>query len=400
MDERANNDARTNDDAWADDAPGEGAGAAPVQPGYLESLAERPTASVALSFRAVHTIAHVSDPIWEDVSCLALAGRSLFCTCDETASLERLVLDVEAGVANDHASFALGTFFDLPDGPEGEMDIEGIAIADGYVWVAGSHSLKRDKPKRRGLERMQGLDWDPNRGFLGRVPLADRGDGLFEPVAEVAADGDRPARTARMVPMTASPKTPIRKMLAKDPLIGPFVRLPCKENGLDVEGLAVRGNTVLLGLRGPVVGGYAILVRLEMKETADGWLKPRRLANGKRYAIHAVDLDGQGIRDLEWHGDRLFVLTGATTDLEALQTVRALAPFEPERAIVPAEAVERVLHLPPVRHHDHAEGIAVVPTRDGESLLVTHDSPRPARTDPSNDVLHADLFPLPPAGGG
>lgn len=91
-----------------------------------------------------------------------------------------------------------------------------------------------------------------------------------------------------MVPMGKSvKKSPVRKMLATDPVIGEFVGLPCKENSLDIEGLAVRGNTVLLGLRGPVITGWAILVRMEMKATKSGALKPRKLPGGRRYRLAA-----------------------------------------------------------------------------------------------------------------
>ena len=83
--------------------------------------------------------------------------------------------------------------------------------------------------------------------------------------------------------MRTSPKTPIRRRLRKDPVLGPFVGLPSKENGLDIEGLAVRGDTVLLGLRGPVIRGYALVVRLEMKATKRGGLKPARLAEFSRF---------------------------------------------------------------------------------------------------------------------
>ncbi len=189
-------------------------------------------------------------------------------------------------------------------------------------------------------------------------------------------------------------KAPLRKMLAKDPLIGPFIALPCKENGFDIEGLAVRGNEVLLGLRGPVLRGYALLVRLEMKEKDDIHLKPRKLGSGARYSLHAVDLNGQGIRDLAWQGDRLLILSGATTDLEALQSVFALENFRPDRQVYGRDAIGRVLDLPIVRGADHAEGIALLQADGAERLMVTYDSPHGDRTDSEAHVLRADLYEI------
>ena len=348
--------------------------------------ARTPSGTLSMRFRHMDDIAHVSAPIWKDLSALAVAGRSIFCACDETASVERVLFDPQAGEAAAHASFPLGAWFDLPDGPEGEMDIEGLCVSGGWLWVTGSHALKRKDPKPGKLRRLEKTSWDPNRAFLGRLPLVDRGAGVFEPVAK---DGPR---RARMVPMDAGRDTWLRRRLRKDPLLGPFVDLPCKENGLDIEGLAARGMTVLLGLRGPALRGWALILRLEMKETKDGALKPRRLKDGRRHAIHAVDLGGHGIRDMEWDGDRLLILSGATTDLTTPQSVWAVDRFDPAREVWPAELVGRELDLPALRAADNAEGLALLDTPQGRRLLVAHDSPHPDRTPPESQSLTADLF--------
>lgn len=357
------------------------------------ALDRGPCGAVDLIFSDPGLLAHVHNPIVEDVSSLTVVGRSIFCTCDETATIERILLDPQSGEAAAHRNFALGEIFDLPGGADGEMDIEGLSFSDGYLWVCGSHSLKRDDPKEGGLADMEDIDWDPNRGFLGRIPLVDRGEGVFEPVAAIEpVGGDR--RTARMLPMQDTRQTLIRRMLAKDPLIGPFVRHPCKENGLDIEGLAVRGETVLLGLRGPVLGSFAFLVRMELKESGEGLLKPRKIEGGGRHSLHALDLNGQGIRDMVWDGERLLILSGATTDLEALQSVFALETFAPERAVYDSGALARVLDLPVVRGSDHAEGIAVIETDGARRLGVVYDSPHNSRTDKTSHRLTLDLFEL------
>ncbi len=193
-------------------------------------------------------------------------------------------------------------------------------------------------------------------------------------------------------------KAPLRRMLAADPLIGSFVGLPAKENGFDIEGLAVRGDEVLLGLRGPVLRGLALLVRIELKEKDEGLLKPRKLEGGRRYSLHALDLNGQGIRDLAWQGDRLLILSGATTDLEALQSIFALEHFRPDRQVYPSSAIGRVLDLPIIRGADHAEGIAIIGDEGAEQLLVTYDSPHTDRTNAESHELRADVFEIAPPG--
>ena len=88
----------------------------------------------------------------------------------------------------------------LPDGPEGEMDIEGLDADGDWLWICGSHSLKRGKAELDEKELNDSLrSWrrptrDPNRFFLGRLPLVARAGGL-EPVAQ---DGERRAAHLRL----------------------------------------------------------------------------------------------------------------------------------------------------------------------------------------------------------
>ncbi len=54
----------------------------------------------------------------------------------------------------------------------------------------------------------------------------------------------------------------LRDLLEDDEHLAPFLAIPGKDNGLDVEGIAVRGDRVLLGLRGPVLRGWALVLEL------------------------------------------------------------------------------------------------------------------------------------------
>ena len=351
---------------------------------------DEPSRRRRLAFRPNEELTHVDDPIASDVSALAVVGRSLFAACDETSTIERLILDEDREGFTDHASFALGDIFDLPGGPDGEMDIEGLAIDGGHLWATGSHSLKRDTPDEDddaddALEVLGAISMDPNRHFLGRVPLIERAPGVFEPVRQLAPAGG-PAHVARMVRMKAATgRTIVKKMLARDPLLAPFMDVPCKENGFDVEGLAVRGERVILGLRGPVIGKRAVLVEMRMKETASG-LKPRRFGpSNARYALRFVDLDGFGIRDLLLDGDDLLILAGPVEDIDGIQSVYRLpdALGGDIGPVVRRDALERVLRLPIREGCDHAEGLALLddPESGRRELLVAYDSPAEDRLD-------------------
>ncbi|WAJ29659.1 DUF3616 domain-containing protein [Antarcticirhabdus aurantiaca] len=366
-----------------------------------ETRTARPVARLDFVFGRDATAGPDGGSVATDISCVTLAGRTIFCSCDEAATVERLVLDEAGRVAGDHARFHLGEIFDLPGGPHGEMDIEGLAVADGYLWICGSQALKRRKLKsdaaEAGLDPLGAVRWDENRAFLGRVPLRDLGDGLFEPVAldEGENTGEMPPRRAAMLRMRPSRKAKrsrLRRLLSRDPLIRPFRRLAAKENGIDVEGLAVEGDTVLLGLRGPVVGGHAMIARLRVTETKPGRLKLRRLPDGRRLALHGLDLDGQGVRDLWWQDGRLVVLSGPATDLEALQAAWLVEPFDADKPFYGGADRRAILHLPVVNGADHAEGIALLRLADGHRLLVVYDSPHPDRLSLADNRLSCDAF--------
>ena len=349
-----------------------------------------------LRFRDPSEMTHVSDALGRDISALAVIGRTLFCACDETATVERLIYDPEKGDFSGHENFPLSTVFDLPGGAGGEMDIEGLAVDDGFLWITGSHSLKRDKPAdiEPALSDIADIDWDKNRGFLGRLPLADRGDGVFEPVASIEPIGQGDMhRRAAMMKMGDDGTESVRKLVGNDPLLAPFMETPCKENGFDVEGLAVRGERVLLGLRGPVLGAFAVVIEMRMKMSKKGRLKPRKLGD-KRYRLHLVDLQGLGIRDMLFAGDSLLFLAGPTQDIEGLQKIFAIDDLPDGSGFTRANAVRMVRSLEIRDGEDHAEGIALFTPEKDDFLLVAHDSPGPDRYDAQKNRLEVDVFPL------
>jgi uncharacterized protein DUF3616 len=86
-----------------------------------------------------------------------------------------------------------------------------------------------------------------------------------------------------------------------------FFSTPGKDNGFDIEGLAVAGNRVFIGLRGPVLRGWAVLLELELevddKKPSRLNLKPINPNNphnpkNPTYRKHFIELGGLGVRDL------------------------------------------------------------------------------------------------------
>ena len=97
----------------------------------------------------------------------------------------------------------------------------------------------------------------------------------------------------------------------------PFMDLPRKENGLDIEGLTVFGKKTYIGMRGPVVDNIAIIAAVSMT--------PQFAVDEAAVFLHFVDLDGLGVRDLARWNDSILILAG---------------PSEPRRWTIRAAAME------------------------------------------------------------
>ncbi|WP_172326767.1 DUF3616 domain-containing protein [Mangrovicoccus sp. HB161399] len=321
-----------------------------------------------------------------DISTATRHGDALLLSCDETAGIERLTPDKEGW--GSHAHFPLGEIFDLPDGPDGEMDIEGLAVDGDWLWITGSQSLKRGKPDpdddpAERLEDMAEIKWDGNRQFLGRVPLEAGPDG---PVP-VRADGPRKASMLKPKKLGR-----LRKWLAGDPHLGAFLDIPSKDNGLDVEGVAARGDRVWLGLRGPVLRGHTVILEMRVKETSQGWLKPRKIDGGRRYVKHLLPLGGHGVRDLALDGDDMLVLTGTPLASGGRSAIWRWKDGTKARAsgVRGAGEVSLAKELPYLGNTDNPEGL--VRWQDG-TWMITHDSPEDHRIG-GGCWLEADIWAL------
>lgn len=317
-------------------------------------------------------------------------GGVLFLAADERAAIDRLV-QTGRNAWGGHERIGLKDLLDLAD-PEAEADLEGLAADGDWLWVLGSHARTRNKPEKADdecidLVKLADLKDTRPRCLLARIPLARDDDGLPTPVRK---DGKR---RAGLVPQTKHGSL-LAKALKNDPLIGPFTRIPAKEGGLDVEGIAVCDGRVALGLRGPVVSTHAVLLELRIEAKGSG-----RLDIKGDPVKRLLAMEGLGVRDLKRCGDDLIILAGPTTGLSgpcALYRWRGWAddpPHHPE--LVRLHRPERILELPFGRGEDHPEGLALWGNDgDARQILVIYDSPSERRLHKSG-AIEADLFDLP-----
>src|SRR5688572_7080459 len=131
----------------------------------------------------------------DNVSAVVLDGDHLWLGGDEGTSIDRMTRD-PAGHFGRQVRFELKDLLKLPV-PDGEIDIEGLDVDGGYLWLIGSHSAKRkkaepDKTAAKNISRLGSVEIDGNRFTLGRVPLTPAGEPAAAHGALTAAhlDGD------------------------------------------------------------------------------------------------------------------------------------------------------------------------------------------------------------------
>ncbi|ONI87586.1 hypothetical protein ALI144C_09405 [Actinosynnema sp. ALI-1.44] len=322
-----------------------------------------------------------------NLSAVRSDGRYLWIAGDETATIERLTADEIGHPAEyaEHVTFPLPDVIRLPGEADEEVDVEGLTRVGPYLWAVGSHSAKRKKLKRehsdaKSAKRLANVSAEPSRRVLARLAIEND-----EPVARTS-DGHTSAALGR---------PGLIDLLDDDDHLAPFLAIPGKDNGLDIEGIAAAGEPgqerVFLGLRGPVLRGWAVILQLAPR--ADGNELELEKVDGDRYVKHFLDVDGLGIRDLCVHGDDLLILAGPSMDLDGPVRIYRWRDAADLKAadVVHRDELERVLDLPFGEGDDHAEGIALLPDNE---LLVVYDSPAQSRlTEPG--VVLADVVSLP-----
>jgi hypothetical protein len=318
------------------------------------------------------------------LSAMALDGETLWLACDEGCRLERLTRSGDDRFSG-HAPVGLGSLLTLPAPETEEADIEGMDVAGGWLWIVGSHSVKRKSAGAKDdpaavAAKLATVSRDGNRHLLARLPLH-------------GTDVRRKQGTRRAASIETRPKSSALLKAIKrgrhgdgDPHLAPFVPLPGKDNGFDIEGLAVSGDRVFIGLRGPVLRGWACVLEVHPVDAGDH-LELDPVEKKLPYRKHFLNLGGLGIRDLLARGDDLLILAGPTLAADGNCAIwrwkngavgGAPSGVSPLRALPTRDALDR------------AEGFTDL--ADG-SVMVVYDSPHPDRLVEPATVL-ADVFPL------
>ncbi len=220
-----------------------------------------------------------------------------------------------------------------------EIDAEGVAYDDGYLYVVSSHGLSR-----------KGCKYRESQNFIFRFPVdAETGKPDFEFEDDVVAS---------KVEVSAR----LRKLIRKTDIIYPYMDACLSSNGANFEGLAVADDQIYLGFRAPSLDSYAFVLEVPVDSVFGDASDDR--------AIHALKLGkGAGIRDLAAVNGGLLVLSGP-----------AFSADVPQRIFFWDAATEQIQMLAEITGYDEkkAEALLVIdPAMTAESrtysVLVFYD---------------------------
>ncbi|MBN3893070.1 MAG: DUF3616 domain-containing protein [Nostoc sp. JL31] len=332
----------------------------------------------------------------KDLSAVLLTHQKyLWLGSDETSTIERLSL-VDPDNFTEHQQFRVAEFIDLPAPEDKEIDIEGLAYSEHYLWFVGSHSYKRKKFKpentdAKNFKRLGKIESEPNRYLLGRIPLID---GKLFSSCPHPQKPDVQLNAAKLE--VTNQGNLLMTALANDNHLGLFIQaaIPGKDNGFDIEGIGIYQNRVFLGLRGPVLRGWAMVLEIELEDSTPGLMKLKQIGELQElYKKHFIWLNGLGIRDLYVDDKDLLILAGPTMDLDGpVQVYRWVNGVNLRENVF--SNPDFVQDIPYGNREEHAEGMTLFQDVVGiPSLLVVYDSPAKSRLVGDGGVL-ADVFKL------
>jgi hypothetical protein len=173
-----------------------------------------------------------------------------------------------------------------------QLDGEGVAYADEWFYVVGSHGHPRDKSKK-----------------LHPVHDAQKIKAQIAASSQVVRLRVRPREGQPLTPgdvtdIQRSPK--LREIITANDVLRRYADRRLENNGLTTEGIAVIGKRMFVGFRGPTLeNGTAPVLSVSIASIFEG-APPDPV-------LHILPMGrGRGVRDLAAFRDGLLILAGPT----------------------------------------------------------------------------------------
>lgn len=214
------------------------------------------------------------------IACTSLHGFPRTCLVIDDSAQAAQFVRVEDG------EIQAGEMFPLIDnrfeGKALELDGEGVAYADGFFYAIGSHGHRRDSEHKLGKE---------------------------ETAARIAASSQiiRFCPERRHDLSAVERQRELRAIIERELALSNYLDRRREDNGLTIEGVAVKRGQILLGFRGPsLANGRAAILSVAVDAIFDN-------ATASAHLYRLPLGEGQGVRDLAAFGDGVLVLAGPTT---------------------------------------------------------------------------------------
>lgn len=168
-----------------------------------------------------------------------------------------------------------------------ELDGEGVAFDQGFFYIIGSHGHPRDGDEE--LHPVQDAEL-----IKARIAASSQ-------IVRVRAQDGAAAKAERT--------SNLRRFIVAEPALKDFVDRRLEENGVTIEGIAIKGDAMYAGFRGPVLKGddgksTAIVLSVPLNALFDG-------DRAQQHRLFRLPLGpGRGVRDLAAFEDGVLILAG------------------------------------------------------------------------------------------
>jgi hypothetical protein len=238
---------------------------------------------------------HSSAPPLSGIGRATTSGFPRVCLVadDETQGVQIVILEDGRMIADDFVRLIENSFANKPL----ELDAEGAAYADGFFYVIGSRGRPRHEQGADDAAKIEARAKASSQIF--RIRFAS--DSIDMKTGKL--DGQLEKTSSQL----------LTGFIREQPELEPFADKPLEENGLAVEGVAVRDGALYAGLRGPVLADHrAAILSVPLGVLFDGKTGKStllRLDLGLDSLSHA-----RGVRDLVFFKGKLLILAGPEYD--------------------------------------------------------------------------------------